>query len=131
MNKSTAQSSAMVLLIILLAAIAVPSIVPAQSVDPERLTRGKYWIKCLPNGQLDRETTIGNNQWESLYPGDYNAQGESAGGWDAGAIYNGAMVAGQPVAWFYRSVQYNSPHIYAISPTTVTTSSELPIRISS
>jgi len=119
-NKSTAQSSAMVLLIILLAAVAMPSIVPAQSVDPERLTRGKYWIKCLPNGQLDRETTIGNNQWESLYPGDYNAQGESAGGWDAGAIYNGAMVAGQPVAWFYRSVQYNSPHIYAISPTTVT-----------
>lgn len=92
----------------------------AQSVNPERLTRSKYWIKCLPNGALDRETTVGNNQWESLYPGDYNAQGESAGGWDASVVYNGAMVAGQPVAWYYRSVQYNSPHVYAITQTAVT-----------
>jgi hypothetical protein len=105
---------------LVLAAVTMPSVASAQSVNPERLTRGKYWIKCLPNGALDRETTVGNNQWESLYPGDYNAQCESAGGWDAGAVYNGAMVAGQPVAWFYRSVQYNSPHVYAVGQTTVT-----------
>lgn len=120
MNKSITQPHGMIRLVILLVALMIPSVLLAQSVNPERLTRGKYWIKCLPNGQLDRETTVGNNQWESLYPGDYNAQDESAGGWDAGAIYNGAMVAGQPVAWFYRSVQYNSPHIYAIGQTTVT-----------
>ncbi len=92
----------------------------AQSVNPERLTRSKYWVKTAPNGALDRETTIGNNQWLSLYPGDYNAQGESAGGWDANVIYNGAMVAGQPVGWYYRSVIYNSPNAYAIGQTAVT-----------
>ncbi len=95
-------------------------VVSAQSVNPEKLMRGKYWIKCLQKGALYRETTVGNNQWESLYPGDYNAQGESAGGWDNTVVYNGAMVAGQPVAWYYRSVQYNSPHVYAITQTSIT-----------
>ena len=108
------------LLPVLLLATVLHSTAPAQSVQPERLTRSKYWVKCLPNGALDRETTIGNNQWQSLYPGDYNAQAESAGGWDNGGVYNGAMVAGQPVAWYYRSVQYNSPHVYAIAQTSVT-----------
>jgi hypothetical protein len=105
---------------LLATSLVLTTLVTAQSVNPEKLMRGKYWIKALPNGALDRETTIGNNQWESLYPGDYNAQAESAGGWDANVIYNGAMVAGQPVAWYYRSVQYNSPHVYAIRQTTVT-----------
>jgi hypothetical protein len=85
--------------------------------EPMKLMRGKYWIKCLPNGALDRETTP--NQWESVYTGDYNGLNESAGGWDNTAIYNGAIVAGQPAAWFYRAAQYNSSNIYPIVPTTV------------
>ncbi|MCX6137370.1 MAG: hypothetical protein NTV54_07755 [Ignavibacteriales bacterium] len=93
------------------------------SVDPMKLMRGKYWIKCLPNGALDRETTP--NQWESLYPGDFNGQAESAGGWDNTAIYNGAIVAGQPTAWFYRAAQFNSTNIYAVTPTTVTQNYDL------
>lgn len=85
------------------------------NIEPLKLMRGKYWIKCLPNGALDRETTP--NQWESLYPGDYNGRSESAGGWDNTAIYNGAIVAGQPVAWYYRAAQYNSSNVFAITPT--------------
>ncbi len=105
---------------LIVAVMFTSSLLFSQSVNPERLTRSKYWLKTAPNGALDRETTIGNNQWLSLYPGDYNAQGESAGGWDANVIYNGAMVAGQPVGWYYRSVQYNSPNVYAITQTAVT-----------
>ncbi len=93
------------------------------SVDPMKLMRGKYWIKCLPNGALDRETTP--NQWESLYPGDYNGRTESAGGWDKSAIYNGAIVAGQPTAWFYRAAQFNSTNIYSITPTAVSRNYDL------
>jgi hypothetical protein len=93
------------------------------SVDPLKLLRGKYWIKCLPNGALDRETTP--NQWESLYPGHYSGQAESAGGWDNTAIYNGAIVAGQPVAWFYRAAQFNSTNIFSVEPTAVSKNYDL------
>ncbi len=92
------------------------------TIEPLKLMRGKYWIKCLPNGALDRETTP--NSWESLYPGDYNGLKESAGGWDNTSIYNGAIVNGTPVAWYYRANQFNTG-IYAITPSTVTKNYDL------
>ncbi|MGB2867460.1 MAG: hypothetical protein WBD36_03340 [Bacteroidota bacterium] len=108
------------LMLVVACLLLVTSGVLAQAVNPERLTRGKYWVKCLPNGALDRETTIGEHDWESLYPGNYNARSESAGGFGATLTYNGALVAGQPVAWYYRSVLYNSSEVYAVSQTAVT-----------
>ncbi len=120
MKNIFAGKNIVLLLLFVLGTIGAPSALRAQTqgtMEPLKLTRGKYWIKCLPNGALDRETTP--NQWESLYPGDYNGLTESAGGWDNSAIYNGAIVAGEHVAWYYRAAQFNSSNVYAITPTSV------------
>ncbi len=98
------------------------SSISVQAQQPMKLMRGKYWIKCIANGALDRETTP--NSWESLYPGDYNGLKESAGGWDNTGIYHGAIVSGQPVAWYYRAMQFNTG-ISDVIPTTVTRNYDL------
>ncbi len=123
MHKSLLNIKTFLLFVTLSVSVLLPEICAQGSIEPMKLMRGKYWIKCLPNGALDRETTP--NQWESLYPGDYNGRMESAGGWDNTGIYNGAMVSGQEVAWYYRAAQYNGSNVYAVVPTTITRNYDL------
>jgi hypothetical protein len=106
--------------------LAAASILPAQMlaqltpVSPMTMTRGKMWIKANPNGSLERESNLGlsGHDWEVAYPGYYDNRNEAVGGWDANAIYNGAQVAGQDVAWMYRN-NFNAQNIFAITQTSL------------
>ena len=62
--------------------------------------RGKYWIKALPNGSMERESNP--SEWLAQFPGTYSGLRSSVGGMDYNLVYNGAIVAGNRVAWYIR-----------------------------
>ena len=86
-----------------------------QNVEKQRLTRGKMWICCLPNGSLEKDMTT-RNTWLLTYPGHYETDNEVGGGWDATRIFNVAQLGGENVGWEYRN-QRTMSHVYAIEQT--------------
>ncbi len=86
-----------------------------QDVEKQRLTRGKMWICCLPNGSLEKDMTT-RNTWLLTYPGHYEANNEVGGGWDATRIFNVAQLDGENFGWEYRN-QRTMSHVYAIEQT--------------
>ena len=99
----------------LLLCAALPSAAAAQTVIPQTMTRSKVWIKANPNGSTERENTLGQYDFEVAYPGYFDNRNEMVGGFDGNAIYNGAQVGGEDVAWLYRN-NFNTQNIYAIIP---------------
>lgn len=115
------QPGVVVFLVILLWGVHSPPVtLHAQSVVPQTMTRAKMWIKANPNGSLERENTLGqsSNDWEVAYPGYYDNRNEASGGWDNNAIYHGAQVGGEDVAWMYRN-NFNAANIFAVTPSSL------------
>ncbi len=112
--------SALFLALVVCGSLVSPSVGSAQTVTPATMTRAKMWIKANPNGSLERENTLGrsSNDWEVAYPGYYDNRNEASGGWDNNAIYHGAQVAGEDVAWMYRN-NFNASNIYAVAQTSL------------
>jgi len=79
------------------------------------LTRGKYWICSLPNGSLEKESSM-YRIWQTNYPGHWMARNEASGGWDMTRIFNGARLDTAEVGWEWRN-QRHEEHVYAIQQT--------------
>lgn len=82
-----------------------------ENLEKHRLTRGKVWITSMPNGSLEKDQTT-RFTWLLMYPGDYNANNEVAGGWDASRIFNVAQINGESVGWAWRN-QSTQIHVKA------------------
>lgn len=81
---------------------AVTSLFAQEEVVQQRLIKGKMWISCLPNGALEKDMST-RHTWLLAYPGNYEADNEVAGGWDATRIFNVAQLNGENIGWEYRN----------------------------
>jgi len=86
-----------------------------QEVGKMTLTRGKMWFCGLPNGSLEKESSM-DYTWQCMYPGHWSARNEVSGGWDRTRIFNGAVLGTEEVGWQYRN-QRTGSDIYAINQT--------------
>lgn len=102
-------------LLIIMSTYPVVAQTTTDIVGKGTLTRGKYWICSLPNGSMEKESSM-YRIWQTNYPGHWMARNEATGGWDKTRIFNGARLDSVEVGWEWRN-QRHEEHIYAIQQT--------------
>ena len=98
---------------LVVAAAVGPSALAQDVVAAQTITRSTMWVRALPNGALERETST-EYDWKLAYPGHYENRNEASGGFDRSLIYNAARVAGEDVAWIYRNGSFDDSDIFAV-----------------
>jgi len=99
------------LIFVFLVFIFTISLKAQEEVLKGRLTRGKLWICCLPNGSIEKDMTT-YHTWRLMYSGHYYAQNELGGDSDDYRIFNVAQINGESVGWEWR-IQRTQTEVYA------------------
>lgn len=102
-------------LLIIMSTYPVVAQTTTDIVGKGTLTRGKYWICSLPNGSLEKESSM-YRIWQTNYPGHWMARNGATGGWDMTRIINGARLNTAEVGWEWRN-QRHEEHVFAIQQT--------------
>lgn len=109
------------LLFLLLITICIQvfsSLVNAQEVQKQTITRGKMWMCALPNGALEYEDRF-TRRFLDGYPGYYAQSNYVTPVSDVSRVFNVALVNGESVGWSYRT-QRSREEVTAVTQTSLT-----------